>query len=185
MLCDNCGKRQANVRYSENINGKKKELNLCEECSHKLGIDQMDFSMPIDFSNFFEGFFDDFGTTDFIPMLEDVKTLKCNTCGYTFDDIARTGKLGCKDCYEVFQERLDPIIRRIQGSNKHVGRIGKVIDKKIENSISEDKKKVEEKQDKRQISEFEKLEKDLKEAIKEERYEDAAKIRDEIKKIEK
>ena len=56
MLCDNCGKREANVKYSENINGRKKELNLCEECSHKLGIDQMDFSMPIDFSNFFEGF---------------------------------------------------------------------------------------------------------------------------------
>ena len=37
MLCDNCGKREANVRYSENINGRRKELNLCEECSKKLG----------------------------------------------------------------------------------------------------------------------------------------------------
>ena len=75
MLCDNCGKREANVKYSENINGRKKELNLCEECSHKLGIDQMDFSMPIDFSNFFEGFMDNFGSNEFIPMLSDLKTL--------------------------------------------------------------------------------------------------------------
>lgn len=52
MLCDNCGKREANVRYSENINGRKRELNLCETCSKKLGIGQMDFSMPIDFSSF-------------------------------------------------------------------------------------------------------------------------------------
>ena len=36
MLCDNCGKREANVRYSENINGRRKELNLCEECSKKF-----------------------------------------------------------------------------------------------------------------------------------------------------
>ena len=111
MLCDNCGKREANVRYSENINGRKKELNLCEECSHKLGIDQMDFSMPIDFSNFFEGFMDNFGSNEFMPMLSDLKTLRCNSCGYTFDDIANTGRLGCKDCYSVFEDRLDPIIK--------------------------------------------------------------------------
>ena len=34
MLCDNCGKKEANVRYWENINGKKRELNLCDECSY-------------------------------------------------------------------------------------------------------------------------------------------------------
>ena len=180
MLCDNCGKREANVRYSENINGRKKELNLCEECSHKLGIDQMDFSMPIDFSNFFEGFMDNFGSSEFVPMLNELKTLKCNSCGYTFDDIANTGRLGCKDCYSVFEDRLDPILKRIQGSNKHVGRIGKIIDSKIDNKNAGN---IEEKV-KQPISEKEKLENELKEAIKEERYEDAAKIRDEIKKLD-
>ena len=180
MLCDNCGKREANVRYSENINGRKKELNLCEECSHKLGIDQMDFSMPIDFSNFFEGFMDNFGSSEFVPMLNELKTLKCNSCGYTFDDIANTGRLGCKDCYSVFEDRLDPIIKRIQGSNKHVGRIGKIIDSKIDNKNAKNK----EEKVKQPISEKEKLENELKEAIKEERYEDAAKIRDEIKKLD-
>ena len=180
MLCDNCGKREANVRYSENINGRKKELNLCEECSHKLGIDQMDFSMPIDFSNFFEGFMDNFGSSEFVPMLNELKTLKCNSCGYTFDDIANTGRLGCKDCYSVFEDRLDPILKRIQGSNKHVGRIGKIIDSKIDNKNA---RNIEEKV-KQPISEKEKLENELKEAIKEERYEDAAKIRDEIKKLD-
>ena len=180
MLCDNCGKREANVRYSENINGRKKELNLCEECSHKLGIDQMDFSMPIDFSNFFEGFMDNFGSSEFVPMLNELKTLKCNSCGYTFDDIANTGRLGCKDCYSVFEDRLDPIIKRIQGSNKHIGRIGKIIDSKIDNKNAKNK----EEKVKQPISEKEKLENELKEAIKEERYEDAAKIRDEIKKLD-
>lgn len=180
MLCDNCGKREANVKYSENINGRKRELNLCEECSHKLGIDQMDFSMPIDFSNFFEGFMDNFGSSEFVPMLNELKTLKCNSCGYTFDDIANTGRLGCKDCYSVFEDRLDPIIKRIQGSNKHVGRIGKIIDSKIDNKNTGNK----EEKVKQPISEKEKLEYELKEAIKEERYEDAAKIRDEIKKLD-
>ena len=185
MLCDNCGKREANVRYSENINGKKKELNLCEECSQKLGITNMNFSMPIDFSSFFGEFMEDFATPDFMPLLNEVKTLKCNQCGYTFDDIVNTGRLGCGNCYEVFESRLDPIIKKIQGSNKHVGRIGKIIDNKIDEKLSKtDNKEQETQKEQKQESKIEQLQEELKQAIKEEKYEEAAKLRDEIKKIE-
>lgn len=183
MLCENCGKRQANVRYSENINGIKRELNLCEECSKKLGIGHMDFSMPIDFSSFFGEFMEDFATPEFMPLLNEIKTLKCDQCGYTFDDIANTGKLGCGNCYDVFEERLDPIIKKIQGSNQHIGRVGKIIDNKIDKKIE---KKAEDKKEKTSENvEINKLQEELKKAIKEERYEDAAKIRDEIKEISK
>lgn len=189
MLCDNCGKREANVRYSENINGRKKELKLCEECSRKLGITNIDFSMPIDFSSFFGEFMEDFTKPEFMPLLSEMKTLKCDNCGYTFEDIANTGKLGCGNCYDVFQERLDPIIRRIQGANYHVGRVGKIIDRKIDQKIAnssnqkEDKTTKSEKREKE--NQLEKLQEQLKQAIQEEKYEEAAKIRDEIKKIEK
>lgn len=181
MLCDNCGKREANVRYSENINGRKKELHLCEECSKKLGIENMDFNMPIDFSSFFGGLLEDFGTNDFMPLFNEVKQLKCDNCGYTFEDIVNTGKLGCENCYSVFENRLDPIIKKIQGSNKHVGRTGKIIDSKISEKINNKDSKTENNKD---VSKVEKLQNDLKKAIKEEEYEEAAKIRDEIKKLE-
>ena len=181
MLCDNCGKREANVRYSENINGRKKELHLCEECSKKLGIENIDFNMPIDFSSFFGGLLEDFGTNDFMPLFNEVKQLKCDNCGYTFEDIVNTGKLGCENCYSVFENRLDPIIKIIQGSNKHVGRTGKIIDSKISEKINNKDSKTENNKD---VSKVEKLQNDLKKAIKEEKYEEAAKIRDEIKKIE-
>ncbi len=181
MLCDNCGKREANVRYSENINGRKKELHLCEECSKKLGIENMDFNMPIDFSSFFGGLLEDFGTNDFMPLFNEVKQLKCDNCGYTFEDIVNTGKLGCENCYSVFEDRLDPIIKKIQGSNKHVGRTGKIIDSKISEKINNKDSKTENNKD---VSKVEKLQNDLKKAIKEEKYEEAAKIRDEIKKLE-
>ena len=183
MLCDNCGKKEANVKYSENINGKVRELNLCEECSKKLGIGHMDFSIPMDFSNFFGDFMEEFTKPEWMPLLNEVKTLTCNNCRYTFDDIVNTGKLGCGNCYDVFEEKLDPIIKRIQGSNRHVGRTGKIIDNKIDEKFknidkTENKKETEK-------SKLEQLQDKLRIAIKEERYEDAAKIRDEIKKIEK
>ena len=60
MLCENCGNHEANVRYTEIINGEKKEMHLCEECSQKLGIGNMDFKMPINFSSFLGDFFDEF-----------------------------------------------------------------------------------------------------------------------------
>lgn len=178
MLCENCGKNEANVKYTENINGKVRELHLCEECSRKLGIGQIDFNIPIDFSNFLSGFME----PEFMPMLNGINRINCKTCGTTFDDILNTGMFGCSDCFETFQDRIDPIIKKIQGSNRHVGRLAKEIDNKIGNEHKEVKKSEENNVNENKL---EKLQEELKEAIKEERYEDAAKIRDEIKKLEK
>ncbi len=189
MLCENCGKREANVRYEENINGQIKKMNLCEECSRELGIGNMDFNMPINFSNFLGGFLQDFENTSFMPLLTELKSLKCNTCGYTFDDIVKTGKLGCMECYDVFGDKLDPIIKRVQGENRHIGRLGKVIDKKIDEKLSienekEQGEKIENKNNSKG-SKIEQLKEKLKQLIQDEKYEEAAKIRDEIKKLEK
>lgn len=183
MLCENCKKREANVRYSENINGVKKELHLCEECSRKLGItEKMEFRMPsLDFSNLFGSFLEDFSSSsDFMPLLSEVKQIKCDSCNSSFDDIVNTGRYGCPNCYDVFEDRMDPILKKLQGANRHNGRLGKISDNKVKFKNDEDgisTKKTE--------NRLEKLQEDLKLAIKEERYEDAAKIRDEIKKEEK
>lgn len=182
MLCENCGKREANVRYSENINGVKKEMNLCEECSKRLGVtDQMNFRMPsLDFSNFFGSFLEDFASMpDFMPLLDQVKDVKCESCGYTFNDIVNSGRYGCANCYDVFEDRMDPILKKLQGANRHTGRLGKISD----NNIKFDK--VSDKSDEitKVNDEKGKLEEELKKAIKEERYEEAAKLRDEIKKM--
>ena len=191
MLCENCKKREANVCYSENINGVKREMHLCEECSKELGetsngmclsekelgiSEQMNFNMGLDFPSIFGGIFEDF------PMLlNEVKDVTCKTCGLSFDDIVSTGRLGCPDCYETFESRLDPILKRLQGSNRHNGRLGEIPEKKIDIKKTEKKKETETTKE----SKIEKLEKELKDAIKEEKYEEAAKIRDEIKKLSK
>ena len=184
MLCENCGKREANVRYSENINGVKKEMHLCEECSKKLGItDSMDFRMPtLDFSNFFGSFLEDFTSTpEFMPLFTQVKDTKCESCGSTFNDIINSGRFGCPNCYDVFGDKMDPILKKLQGANRHVGRLGKI----HENAINTDQNSNENKEVSKEQDKLTKLENDLKQAIKEERYEDAAKIRDEIKKLSK
>ena len=180
MLCDNCGKRTANVRYTQIINGNKKEMMLCEECSQKLGIRNMDFNMPLDFSSFLSDFWNEFQNTNFISTLTPINQLKCNKCGLLFEDFMNTGKFGCQECYNTFEDNLDELLKSIQGGNKHIGRIGKTQQvNKIKENAQDKSNKIREK------TKLDKLQENLQLAIKEERYEDAAKIRDEISKLNK
>lgn len=175
MLCSNCGKNEANVRYTRIINGEKTEFRLCEECAKKAGLEDIDFSMPIDFSNFLSDFFED---DLLLPSFTGVQESKCPKCGLTFDDFAKNGRFGCGECYNTFGEKLESILKNLHGSSKHVGRKPARLAnlKSITSENKSENKKVDEKQEK-----LNKLNKELQQAIKEERYEDAAKIRDEIK----
>lgn len=186
MLCQKCNKNEASVKYTEIINGEKKEMMLCEECSHELGLDNINFNMPIDFSSFFGGLLEDdaYNSPEFMPLFQKVKELKCDNCNMTYDEFINQGKFGCPECYNVFSSKIDAILKRIHGSSQYLGRKAlnsntiKKEDKNADAQIGTQNEKTKTKDTK-----LEKLQKDLKKAIAEERYEDAAKIRDEIKNI--
>ena len=181
MLCENCKENEATVRYTQIINGEKKEMHLCEECSQKLGIDNISFNMPIDFSNFFGGLLDDeYNSPEFMTLFQKVKELKCDNCNMSYDEFTREGKFGCEECYNAFSSKIDSLLKRLHGSSNYVGRRAL---KGNTNVISKNEEKVEKKTEKE--TKLESLQNDLKKAIQDERYEDAAKIRDEIKKTNK
>lgn len=105
------------------------------------------------------------------------RSLECKSCGTVFDDFVNSGEFGCSDCYDLFEDRISPILKNLQGANRHVGRGYREITPSAGDNAST-KKTV-----KKEESKLDKLQKDLQKAIKDERYEDAAKIRDEIKKL--
>lgn len=182
MLCENCNENEGNVKYTQIINGVKKEMVLCDECAKKMGIDEIGFSMPINFSNFLGDFFDEYNESNFMPNFNKPNILKCEKCGLTYDEFAKEGKFGCENCYETFKNKIDYIVKNLHGSSRHIGRKTKYIkENNIESNYSSNESNKTEKI--KEETKIEKLNKDLKLAIKEERYEDAAKIRDEIKKI--
>lgn len=191
MLCQNCGENEANVKYTQIVNGEKKEMILCENCARKMGIGNFKMNIPINFSNFLGDFFDDYKSEQLLPSFVKEKNNECNNCGELYKEFIKTGLLGCEECYDVFQNRLDPILKNLQGSVKHVGRRPLNIEEKIENKEVNKDVKVESNKEEKQTkenkkeNELMKLQKDLNKAIEEERYEDAAVIRDEIKKLEK
>lgn len=154
MKCQSCGKREATVRYKENINGKKQEIFLCESCADKMGF--------INFSDLFSPMF-----VSIPEVFSKPEVKKCKKCGYTFEKYSKTGMFGCEECYKTFEETLDELFLKLHGKNRHI-----VQKKNLEKT---EKEKVEEK--------IENLKCKIKELIDEEKYEEAAIIRDEIKKL--
>ena len=195
MLCQNCGKNEVNFRYTQIINGVKKEMALCDKCAKSLGLENLDFNMPINFSSFLGDFFGGTESTDFLPSFTKTTTMQCDNCGTTYDEFIDTGKFGCSHCYDIFADGLDNVLKNIHGSARHVGRRSNLSleDRKtVEEDVQKvkgkkttevEKNKENAKQNNSKEEKIKQLNMDLKKAIKEERYEDAAKIRDEIKKL--
>lgn len=172
MLCQNCQKREATTHIKRVINGEATESHLCENCAKELGFDGFfdDFSLSI--PNIFSSFFKDSAFA-----LAGAKNEPCEKCGSSFDDIIRTGMVGCADCYSRFYDRLLPSIQRIHGRTGHVGRIPIEYTKVDDEPIKEEKKElsVEEK--------IEKLESEMQKAVEAQNFEQAATLRDEIKEL--
>lgn len=166
MLCDICKKREATIFITEIINGEKKNLYICEICASKLGIKGLlkELNIPFD-EDILKKFL------ELMPGIveEEKKEKVCPVCNLKFKDFEKSGFFGCPNCYKTFKDELKPILLNIQGNVKHLGK------KKGE------KFKIEPYFD----SEIKRLKRELEYAIEEERYEDAAKIRDKIKELTK
>ncbi len=161
MLCDLCGKNQATVHLTEIIDDQMSELHLCEECARKKSI-QME---------------QQFGLADLLAGLvqfgqpketAEAITLKCPNCGLSYQDFKRIGRLGCSECYSSFKRYLAPLLRKIHGSAKHVGKAPYKVTAKPRKKLS-----------------LAELRQRLQEAIEKEEFEEAARLRDRIRELEK
>ncbi|MFH1824102.1 MAG: UvrB/UvrC motif-containing protein [Candidatus Firestonebacteria bacterium] len=174
MICDKCHKNESTVHYQQVINGQASEIHLCEECASEKGMLPLPFENPLSFGNMLTGLLDE--EEQGLEIREPKKKVKCK-CGWTDVDLKKTGYLGCPLCYKTFNKSLVPLFRRIHGSNKHVGKMPAKIpikERLVEKEIIE-----------KDMEKIKSLREELQGCINEEKYEQAAKIRDEIKKIEK
>ena len=127
---------------------------------------------------------------EYLPKLFTNKNLVCENCKLSFEDFIENGRFGCEKCYENFESKINSILKNIHGIDTHCGRLGNAIldnnsnlNEKVENKKNDNDKEI--KVETNNKSQIEILKERLEKEIKEERYEDAAKTRDEIKKIEK
>ena len=165
MLCEICHKYSATIHYSQVINGKASEVHMCEKCTKQKGMTMFSLGPSFSIGDLLSGFY-----KEEMPKSEGETTGKCVVCGTTPSEFKKTGLLGCPECYNTFSKSLTPLIRKIHGNTHYIGKTPSK-SKFGEKAIGE-------------ISELVKIRKELYKAVEEERYEDAAKIRDKIKLLE-
>jgi protein arginine kinase activator len=170
MLCQKCGENEASVHLTRIINGKKEELHLCESCAKKSG----EFSFHADNNFAFQSLLSGVLNNNLSPKNKSIfkNNIKeesiCENCELNYSDFSKNGLFGCSDCYDKFEDKLDPLFKRIHGTIRHTGKKPSRYNIKKENE-----------------QEIDLLKEQMEKAVEEENFEKAAEIRDRIHEIKK
>jgi protein arginine kinase activator len=158
MKCQKCTKA-ATLHITE-ITGEDsfEELHLCEECAHKYLYEPQQKQTGI--------------KTAGPPPSEEadepaVLNRECEVCGIKFVDFRNTGRLGCPHDYQEFRDELLPLLENIHGETRNCGKSPRRLP-----------------QNKQTQSELIQLRKQLLQAVHKEAYEEAARLRDRIRRLE-
>lgn len=121
MLCERCKIREANIKYTEIINGVKTEHNLCSQCARELDLGQytalLDGEFPL--GKLLSGLL---GIEDDEEETDERARVVCPTCGTSFEDFVENSRFGCPDCYGVFDLFISDKMKQLQGSESHKGK---------------------------------------------------------------
>jgi protein arginine kinase activator len=163
MYCQRCQKEAASVHVTEiNAAGAKVETHLCEGCARAKGVPPV--PSPSVFALFKE-------LMDKTSSATRTRDRQCPKCGMTFGEFKSKGRFGCPHDYEVFLSRVIPLLERIHGASEHSGEAdAAAAEQEAADSTS---------------LELKRLRKDLQRVIRNEEYEQAARIRDRIQSLEK
>ncbi len=154
LKCDLCAK-PATVHLTQIVNSKIHKVDLCEACAQAKGVtDPSGFSLA-----------DLLLKASLNPEPAGVDT-QCESCGFTQQDFKKTGRFGCPACYNHFGALLEPMLDSMHKGSTHTGKVPQraLARKSLYERLTQ-------------------LETELDQAIKAERYEDAARFRDEISQV--
>jgi protein arginine kinase activator len=168
MQCDYCDSK-ATVFFTQIIDGQTKKSSLCEKCATEHGVTDPEGFLIGHLQPVPKGKTGKMAHAEIInPALSSPSDHPtCPSCGFAFDDLKKTGRLGCSGCYQFFR---DDIKHNLGGMHKGISHMGRVPEGMLEAF------------ERRQ--QLEKLQLAMDEAISGEDYEKAAALRDEIKNLE-
>jgi len=161
MKCDRCDE-DAVVHEIVVQNGQKVEKHLCSSCAKAEGLvsdPPSVLSAPLSKLVM---------SSSIIAKPQPTSPRACGGCGQTWAEFRKLGLLGCPECYDVFDEKLGPLIQRAhEGAAEHCGKTPRRSAEII---------------DRRRLAAS--LRKQLLEAVDAEHYERAAELRDRLRHVE-
>jgi protein arginine kinase activator len=155
--CQRCNERTATVHLTEILEDNEKRVrNLCEDCAAQ------EQDGPVELMGMLSSAFTPAASTS------EPSGLQCDSCSLGYMEFRARGRLGCPQCYETFRASLEPLLEKIHGGTQHVGKApdeSSAVDRSRERRLLE-------------------LRRDLQTSVREERYEEAANLRDELTRLE-
>ena len=201
MLCEICGENEATFHYSEVVNGNKTEHHMCSECAAKTDISY--YTNLLDGEGRLGQLLSGLLGMPIGGEQDDPKThVVCPGCHLSYGEFIKNSAFGCAECYNVFGPLLDESIKKIQGSVNHQGKKPYRLMKSMRSTNAEnmseneasviaeaedgiaDSTKHEKKPTRASLEhEIDVADKRLKQAVLEEDFEEAARLRDYIKDL--
>lgn len=180
MLCEKCKIREANIQYTEVVNGVKKEHHFCAQCAKEMdfGVYAAIFDGEFPLGKLLSGLL---GIEDTEKGPDKLQQIACPTCGTSYSEFVKDSRFGCADCYSVFGPLMEDSIKQLQGSLMHTGKTP-AFQRMDHESHNEDSEEDGSDSSRNELSE---LDARLKEALRFEDYETAAVCRDRIKELRK
>jgi protein arginine kinase activator len=180
MLCEKCKIREANIQYTEVVNGVKKEHHFCAQCAKEMdfGVYAAIFDGEFPLGKLLSGLL---GIEDTEKGPDKLQQIACPTCGASYSEFVKDSRFGCADCYSVFGPLMEDSIKQLQGSLMHTGKTP-AFQRMDHESQNEDSEEDGSDSSRNELNE---LDARLKEALRFEDYETAAVCRDRIKALRK
>lgn len=158
-ICQDCGEREARIRYTEVTRSDKEAHLLCTACGQERGLalDPPDSDL-LDTREIWASVM----ARD-VRRQRDAASLACPSCGWTYERFEAEGRLGCPDCYQTFMGDMTRLLKEYHGADLHRGKVPYDIGRRIDL--------------RRRILGVKEA---IQMAIGEERFEEAARLRDEM-----
>lgn len=156
-MCDVCNQKKATVYLTQIVKGEMQKVNLCESCSKEKGVtDPIGFALADKLLGFGHG--------EKIESQPQERT--CSACGMPQTTFRKTGRLGCAKCYDVFGEGMDNLLKAMHKGIRHTGKVPAraALQPPGAGRLPE-------------------LRAALEEAVAAEQFEEAARLRDEIRRV--
>jgi len=176
MLCEHCGKNPASHKTTDIINHVKSVKHLCDACFVAEGL-----GLPFTKMNLVETK----PTVSFQPVadiqiqivqggsreeqeLEEALGPTCEICGLDLATFRKKGAIGCPHDFDVFVEEIRAVLLKLHGGREHRGKLPRAYQTR-----------------RARAHQIRQLETDLDRAVAEEKYEEAAKLRDRIRALQR
>ncbi|RKX79984.1 MAG: hypothetical protein DRP87_01145 [Spirochaetes bacterium] len=158
MICEFCEEREAVIHVKQIVGYESFDVHLCEDCAHKRGISNITDKREPSLSSLLSGLISSDSERD---------RKSCPKCGSQYFEIRETGRLGCTECFVIFDREIGAFLEEMTGSKNHMGKYPKKL--KAYKTLLIDRQLMKEK---------------LSKAVKNEDYELAAYLRDRINELE-